>query len=300
MVDPDPTPTPTPDPEPEPEPDIPDDDNVMQLHFTTTEENQVVDLGYCLGCAEKPSTNPEVTGGTIYWGDGEYVTFTGTETDTDKKFQHIYKTIGENILTITGKIKWGNHKDPLTTNNTKDIRKVLTSITIPAGKKSPIYDVGTHAFQDSRMLLSIPPNLFETCTKTESFEDCFTDCMNLESIPSGLFDKCTNVTRFVSCFYSCDKLTTIPDNLFDNCPKVVNFRYCFFYCENLESIPEHLFDKNKAVTDFTECFYNCMKVTSNVPELWISHATATHYGCFRGCTNASNYNDIPSEWKKSL
>ena len=294
-------------------------DGTMQLHIDITASQQTVDLGYFLGFGS--STNPEVTGGTIYWGDGEYVTFTGKETNTDQKFQHTYKTTGEQIVTITGKIKWGPGR---TNHPSNDIRKVLTSITIPTGKESPIYDLKTDAFYSSSKLTTIPANLFEHCTEVTDFYQCFAQCTNLTQIPSGLFDKCTNATSFRSCFSWCTtKLTQIPSGLFDKCTKATNFKLCFAECRNLTQIPSGLFDKCTKATDFQQCFSGCTKLPEIPSGLFDKCTNATYFStCFSGCykltqipsglfdkcTNATDFNwcfcndesitsNVPNLWK---
>lgn len=89
----------------------------------------------------------------------------------------------------------------------------------------------------------------------------------------------------------------IPANLFANNSKITTFAYTFTNCNKLVAIPEGLFDNNPEVNNFNATFNNCYNVTSNVPELWVSHPDAQHKNCYYACVNATNYNDIPDDWK---
>lgn len=45
------------------------------------------------------------------------------------------------------------------------------------------------------------------------------------------------------------------------------------------------------VTNFDGTFQDCTGVTSAVPTLWTTHASAAHSGCFSNVINATNYSD---------
>jgi hypothetical protein len=62
-------------------------------------------------------------------------------------------------------------------------------------------------------------------------------------------------------------------------------------------VPSGLFTNNTSVTTFQRTFYLCTTITSAVPTLWVSYPSVTHTQCFVNCTNASNYADIPTDWK---
>lgn len=128
----------------------------------------------------------------------------------------------------------------------------------------------------------------------------FDNCTSLTSIPAGLFDNCPNVTDFSSTFYNCTSLTTIPVGLFDNCTAVTWFSNTFLGCTSLAAIPAGLFDNCPNVTNFAATFLDCTAITSAVPELWDTAKwpnVTSHDRCFRNCTNAANYADIPADWK---
>ena len=243
----------------------------MVLVIETTEENQVVNLGYNLGrWQNKDKAAEEIPHeGTITWEkSGEETPFTGTEgiQEEGNLLVHTYKNPGTYEITIKGIVKWNKVSDTIIAGTTKypgGIYKVLKHIKIPEGKISPIYYIDTHAFYDCYYLETIDGSLFANCSAVTSFESCFEYCVNLQSLPTELFANCSAVTSFESCFYHCSKLT---------------------------SIPTDLFVKNNKVTNFYCTFYFCEKVTGNLPELWKTHSQATSYrACFRSCDKADNY-----------
>lgn len=65
---------------------------------------------------------------------------------------------------------------------------------------------------------------------------------------------------------------------------------------SLTSIPYTLFD-NTNITNVSSMFIGCRNITGPVPELWNNPQFTSYYGCFRGCTKASNYASIPASWK---
>ena len=79
--------------------------------------------------------------------------------------------------------------------------------------------------------------------------------------------------------------------------ELTNVAYCFYGCSKIKHIPPKIFRFNKKITNFSYAFANCTGIVGDVPELWNEFPDATGTGCFRGCTNASNYADIPDNWK---
>lgn len=131
------------------------------------------------------------------------------------------------------------------------------------------------------------------------FSWCFCDCSSLTSIPNGLFDNCTKVTNFRECFKYCESLTTIPQGLFDNCHNVTVFSECFRACSRI-NVPYELFDNCHKVESFSGCFNNCIYTTSSLPDVWnkSKFPQVKYYEKYaRNCTNATNYNEIPADFK---
>ena len=162
------------------------------------------------------------------------------------------------------------------------------------------------AFYECKSITSIPKGLFEKNTKVKSFGFTFGYMSNLEQIPSGLFDTTTQVTDFSNVFTNNPKITTVPEGLFDKCTEVTNFGGAFRYCVNLKTVPENLFDNCQKVTNFgykdsfdheLGVFTDCANLTGKAPELWKRTNVTSNLYAFKGCTQLSNYADIPDDWK---
>lgn len=236
-----------------------------------------IDLGNIFG---DESDNPNVTGGTIDWGDGSPETvFSAGEGIENRKFQHSYDDFGEHIVTITGRIKWGNNVNDFGVAT----RGKLTKIVIPDGEISPIYDLGRNPFSRS-YIESVPAGLFDNCTEVTDFTLCFDFCDELTTIPAGLFDKCTKVTTFSGCFSFCQKLQEIPADLFKYNTEVESFTMCFWYCDRLARIPQDLFRYNIKVKDFNYCFTRCSSITEIPQDLFKYNTEVTSFdGGFSAC-----------------
>lgn len=155
----------------------------------------------------------------------------------------------------------------------------------------------SYCFRGCSRLITISPGLFLNCLKVSTFSGCFIECNSIKTIPVGLFDNCPNVTRFWGLFWACRELEHIPEGLFDNCPNVESFSYCFNGCSKLDNIPSKLFKNCPNVSTFEWCFINCSSA-SHLPTLWVQY-----YGkdiikkeCFKGCTEADNWSDVPVSW----
>ena len=168
-------------------------------------------------------------------------------------------------------------------------------------------------FRDTFMacynITEIPAKLFSKNTKVQSCHGTFSAMRNISTIPEGLFDNNTKITDFSEVFSGIRQITQIPEGLFDNCTEVQNFAGTFKDCSNLTSIPEGLFDNCQKVTNFgyskkvgndylnMGVFTNCVGVTGKAPELWKRTNVTSNLYAFRGCTQLSNYADIPDDWK---
>lgn len=161
----------------------------------------------------------------------------------------------------------------------------------------------TTCFRDCTGITEIPSGLFKAeviCDHTQdyiTFNGCFTRCTNLATVPGSIFDCTAHSVLMSNCFSYCSSIVALPSGLFDGCETTISFYSCFMYCTGLGYVPMNLFDDCDIVGDFKSCFSRCSAITSNVPELWITHASAQSGACYRNCTNAANYADIPASWK---
>lgn len=144
-------------------------------------------------------------------------------------------------------------------------------------------------------LKTISDKLFNYCPDMTTLKNCFKDCVNLESIPVGLFDGLDKVENYDYCFSRCSKIDSIPADLFEDSYSANTFVQCFAGCTGLTAIPLGLFDSCKDDSEFGGTFSGCSNVTSSVPDLW--NYTENGYRCFSGCADATNYDEIPDDWK---
>jgi hypothetical protein len=106
----------------------------------------------------------------------------------------------------------------------------------------------------------------------------------------------TLVTNFMEVFRETD-ITSIGTNVFQYNTEVTTFEGALRSCLALTTVDTAMFNTNTKVTTYAYCFYGNTAITSAVPELWDLVPEPTGTDCFYGCTSASNYADIPSDWK---
>ena len=144
-------------------------------------------------------------------------------------------------------------------------------------------------------ITSVPESLFAYAVDATTFSCTFQNT-SLTSVPENLFKYNTNVTSF-SGLFGFTTLETLPAGLFAYNTQVADFSFLCQYVFTLTSIPSNLFSNCNNVVAFFHSFIECVTISGNVPELWNMYPTADGSGCFYGCTNATNYGDIPAEWK---
>ena len=146
-------------------------------------------------------------------------------------------------------------------------------------------------------------------------EFAFYNCINLTTVynlPSSAFnmnstfDGCTSLTtvpnlpngvkKMNNTFMNCTNLTTVP-----NLPNALETMSCAFKnCTSLTEVPNIPISAEQ----LERAFSGCTSLTV-VPNIWtrVTTDTTTYKGipngngCFEGCTNASNYSEIPNYWK---
>lgn len=172
-------------------------------------------------------------------------------------------------------------------------------------------------------LQEIPDGLFDDCINLRNADSLFADCHSITEIPSGLFDNCPDMTTAMNSFlytsitsipsdlfagktaltsvsgaFRDTGITSVPGDIFAGCIALTSAEQTFYLCRNLVTIGQGLFSDSSNMNNLSDCFNTCVSVTSEVPELWLMFPNAQyHSSCFRGCTNAANYADIPSGWK---
>lgn len=117
----------------------------------------------------------------------------------------------------------------------------------------------------------------------------------LKEIGYGLFYNNPQYEDFESCFATTG-LERITGDPFANCVNAKNINYCFLN-RGLREVPFGMFGDCVNLESCIGTFAGCEYITTAVPELWKNPSIKEHEACFRGCVNASNYDDIPDDWK---
>lgn len=191
------------------------------------------------------------------------------------------------------------------TNITTGFIKCTSLQSIPSGlfKSNRSLTIASSLFSDCTGLTEIPSDLFENCALITNVSNIFSDCTGLTAIPPGLFKNCKLITTFSMAFNGCSKVLTISKDIFPETETATNLSNVFYGCVRLTDIPEDIFDNIQNPSSISSAFYNCVSVTTKVPEFWNEDkygnkfTSISHSKCFYGCTNASNYGDIPEGWK---
>lgn len=108
---------------------------------------------------------------------------------------------------------------------------------------------------------------------------------------TNMFAGCTSITEDVPAILfqnmpetaKADGLICV--RMFDGCTEVTGIEAAM-----TEAIP------NVEGTDMTEMFRNCTSITGTIPEMWRVLTKTVHTDCFKGCTNAANWADVPEDW----
>ena len=213
--------------------------------------------------------------GSIDWGDG-----TVTKHSSEQNPSHVFDKAGTYTVIHKGRCPnlYGH------AYNSKATNSCITDI-LHIGGNLGITSMFA-AFYNATKLKKLRPGIFDHCTQVTSFSATFERCSALTSIPQGLFDKCTQVTNFEDTFRKCSKITTIPPGLFDNCTQVTNFYRTFDECRALTSESPYTLINGKKVHLYERKDYP-------------NHFTTPtrYFGCFAYCTDLTDYNEIPADWK---
>ncbi len=182
----------------------------------------------------------------------------------------------------------------------------------------------SETFADCSSLRSIPEGLLDACADITTVKGMFHGCSALESIPEGLFANNIAITSFEKTFAQCRSLKSIPADLFSSIgtkTSSVTFSQCFAECSSLESVPTSLFDTVRRINYIDACFEGCTSLRGESPYMIIvaedgtetkvhlyertkgtdfpnvPSSSSAHEACFAGCTNLTDYNDMPSTWR---
>ena len=96
-------------------------------------------------------------------------------------------------------------------------------------------------------------------------------------------------------FYDCINLKEIA-SLGPNSFIGTSLGRVFENCISLKQIPADFFNNGTNITDVSSAFAGCTSLTGEAIDLW-SAGNIIGKNCYEGCTNLTNYEDIPDEWK---
>lgn len=254
----------------------------LQLHITTTEANQVIDLGYVLG-QYKADSNTVAINGVLDWGEElrpATVVVRGHEgTGEGSRLRHVYEFPGSYDITIAGVFTWDGSM-----LQASGLTNTLTSITLDdEAETCPIYHT-RQTFLDCAVLQTVTPRFFENCGSVTDMSYALSGCTSFEPeqwVGETPFASLTNVTSFDHCF---DRTPIkIPVRLFSTCTNATSFEWCFADVSCEQEIPADLFTANTLVQSFSGCF-NGGKFTSIPENLFATCVDATDFSmCFEGC-----------------
>ena len=223
---------------------------------------------------------------TIDWGDeSEPQVILGYNSPNKS---HTYEIAGDYIIKISGNCL-GSWNSLLVDEFKSVLIKILSWGIIP-------FNGMTRAFYECTLLESIPENSPINVTENITSLDGTFQKTAISSIPPNLFENCVNITNFYFCFGDTN-IFSIPSGLFLTPSLATNFSNCFRLCLSLTTVPEDILSNNLLVDDVTAMFSGDSNITSSVPTLWISFPTAEHNATFSSCNNATNYSDIPVDWR---
>lgn len=236
---------------------------------------------------------------TIWWGDGTYNHY--EDWRYIRGIQHVYPAAGRYTIVYWGYVEGIS----LHLRDTDKLIKFNTPLTVPISLLN-------RTFTDMEFLESIDYKAFEWYARNSAKYGLY--------IPSGMFDGSTirvvsgdlfrgvkivdhptsgNPSSIDNMFLDCKALTTVGESLFSNRyfkENITSAVGVFEGCENLKSVPNGIFSGMNELVDFRRCFYECDNLEYAIP-LWEMYPDADGRSCFGGCYNASNYEDIPNEWK---
>lgn len=160
--------------------------------------------------------------------------------------------------------------------------------------------------QYDSQLKSIPENLFAPLAKTPTINLQYflfygTGITDLPpTLIPGDADAITNLNMGYS-FCGCTAIKTIPDTFLSNIKSPsFNMTNAFQYCTALTDMPKeqllHPDHEDSANVNFTMAFTQCNKLKFCCP-LWDKYSLASHAQCYKGDLSATNYFQMPSDWK---
>lgn len=172
-----------------------------------------------------------------------------------------------------------------------------------------------YAFEDCSSLKEIPDGLLKDNSTVSTWTGMFRNCTALRKVGSNVFN-CAGSTTFGSIFYGCTALEEIGENLLVNAGRLTGITSLFRDCSSLKSVPVNIFDECTKLKTVTSAFSGCSSLTGESPYTVIDGkkyhlydrtpensaasgltALTSTAGCFKGCTQLTDYAQMPDVWK---
>lgn len=263
----------------------------------------------------------------VYSADLSHVYAQGAESTVEVAFKGTVESLTTNSTTkgeilkssLIGITQWGTPE--LKTLRLEDVTALTQLAADTKGALSAITDF-TSCFEDCTGLTNLPEDLFANCPGIQSVSEInsvmeayglFSNCTSLTEIPEDLFASMTKVTRLDGIFKGCTSLREIPEKLFANNTQVISMWEAFAGCKSLQRIPAGLFDSMRTLQAVRLLFKNCSSLIGESPYTLINgekvhlyerqnHPTefleiTNHNSTFRNCTNLTDHNSMPSNWR---
>ena len=192
--------------------------------------------------------------------------------------------------------------------------KSLTTVPGKLFENCPNVTNFSNAFNESG-ISTIPEGLFEQCSKVVEISSIFRRTP-IKKIPADLFSPFTQLRNAYYAFNECKDLESVPNNLFIHCKLLRNVENMFSY-SGLKVIPVDIFDSCIYLDNVSWCFsglnnwegvvdgespytlINGVKVHLYERYLYPDYFDTpySHEGCFGGCSNLTDYESMPQDWK---
>jgi hypothetical protein len=160
----------------------------------------------------------------------------------------------------------------------------------------------------------IPYDMFSGCRSlqyvcaTNAYTGCFYGCSGLSiQFTSSFFSGCTALTHVSysnykdRAFYGVNVYGEIPSSLFSDCPNLQYVSYLFTNQIEITSVATDFINEtdHPNLVEVRNMLQGCTGVVSEVPDLWnqIFDNLTNYSDCYTGCISASNYDNIPDDWK---
>lgn len=173
-----------------------------------------------------------------------------------------------------------------------------------------------YAFQNCKALKEVPDGLLKNNSTISTYTGLFRYCESLRRLGSESLN-CTAASSLTSVFDGCTALEEIGTKPFVNPVKLTSLSGVFKNCSSLKSVPVDIFDECKLLKTVSNLFNGCTALTGESPYTVIGgtkyhlydrtteNAATTGFtaitnskSCFLGCTQLSDYAQIPEAWKQ--